>query len=61
VTLTEEAKGEKAMTGQASARGAQAGRIEDEPGGGRGGRGRWLSINDACRYLGVDQSAEAVE
>src|SRR3954469_7100149 len=28
----------------------------DESGGGRGSRGRWLSINDACRYLGVDQS-----
>ena len=44
------------MTGQASARGALAGRAEDEPIAGRGGRGRWLSINDACRYLGVDQS-----
>ena len=44
------------MTGQASARGARMGRAEDEPGGGHGGRGRWFSINDACRYLGVDQS-----
>lgn len=23
---------------------------------GKGGRGRWLSITEACRYLGVDQS-----
>jgi len=35
--------------------GGQGGQGEDEPVG-RGGRGRWMSINDACQFLGVDQS-----
>jgi excisionase family DNA binding protein len=48
-------RGEDAMTGHASAKGAGGGRVDDEANGG-GARGRWLSINDACRYLGVDQS-----
>jgi excisionase family DNA binding protein len=44
------------MTGHTSARGAHIGRIEEESDVSRGGRGRWLSINEACHYLGVDQS-----
>jgi excisionase family DNA binding protein len=43
------------MTGHETARGAHGGR-SDEGEGGRGSRGRWLTINAACRYLGVDQS-----
>jgi excisionase family DNA binding protein len=38
------------MTGQAPAKGARAVRVDE------GARGKWLTINQACRYLGVDQS-----
>jgi excisionase family DNA binding protein len=44
------------MTGHASAKGPQTGRAEEDMRGTRGTRGKWLTINAACRYLGVDQS-----
>lgn len=47
--------GNTAMTGQAMSRPGLIGRVDDDLGG-RGSRGRWLSINDACQFLGVDQS-----
>jgi excisionase family DNA binding protein len=44
------------MTGATSAGGAPSGPVEAGSGGSRGVRGKWLSINQACFYLGVDQS-----
>jgi excisionase family DNA binding protein len=47
---------EGSMTIQAPARGVRNSGDDEYETGGTGDRGRWLSIHDACRFLGVDQS-----